>query len=209
MCSDYSGRSIHHLTNFYLDSLLVTTALVKAMGLFILRIMEEIWKKVDGFSRYEISNKGNLKANLKFRKGRNYQSIILNPPKDKDGYYRTALVSDLGTRKMKKIHRLVAEAFINNPDNKPCVNHINGIKTDNRLENLEWVTVKENNTHAIKLGLSGQAGGEKHHMAKLNAIQVEEIKRNENNLSQNKLGVKYGVSQSQIWRIINNQRWNK
>lgn len=171
--------------------------------------MEEIWRKIEGFSRYEISNKGNLKANLKFRKGRNYQSRLLKPGKDKDGYYRTSLVSDDGITKSKKIHRLVAEAFIPNLENKPCVNHIDGIKDNNILHNLEWCTVKENNIHAIKLGLSGQAGGEKHHMSKLNNIQVEEIKRNENNLSQRELGFKYGISQSQVYRIINNLRWNK
>ena len=171
--------------------------------------MEEIWRKIEDFSRYEISNKGNLKANLKFRKGRDYQSIILNPSKDKDGYYRTILVSDDGIKKNKLIHRLVAESFIPNPENKPCVNHIDGIKDNNILHNLEWCTVKENNNHAIKLGLSGQAGGEKHHMAKLNSIQVEEIKRNENNLSQSKLAFKYGISQCQVSRIVNNQRWNE
>lgn len=167
----------------------------------------EVWEKIKGFENYEISNLGRLKVNLKFRKYRDYQSKILNPSKDKDGYFRTCLTKD-GKRFMKTIHRLVAESFIENKLNKPCVNHINGIKLDNNVSNLEWVTVKENNIHAIKNGLNGQEGGEKHHMSKLKKIEVEEIKQNKDNLTQWQLSIVYNISQTQISRIINNKRWN-
>lgn len=168
----------------------------------------EVWKKIQGFEKYEISSLGRIKVNLKFRKYRNYQSKVLNPSLDKDGYFRTSLVSDDGITKNKIIHRLVAEAFIPNPENKPCVNHKNGIKTDNRIENLEWCTVKENNIHAIKLGLSGQVPGEKHHMSKLKEKEVLEIIINKNNLTQEQLGLEYNISQTQISRIINKKRWS-
>jgi hypothetical protein len=168
----------------------------------------EVWKKVKGFENYEVSNYGRLKVNLKFRKYRDYQSKILNPTKDKDGYFRTALTKE-GSKFMKIIHRLVVENFIENPLNNPCVNHKNGIKSDNRVENLEWCTIKENNIHAIKLGLSGQSGGEKHHMSKLKEFQVLEIIENKNNLSQRELSNIYKISQTQISRIINKKRWCK
>ena len=76
----------------------------------------------------------------------------------KNGYMSLELrMSD--TNKRHLVHRLIAEAFISNPDNKPIVNHINGIKTDNRIENLEWCTQSENIRHAIDTGLRGTSFG--------------------------------------------------
>lgn len=97
--------------------------------------MIEEWKDIEGFDNYIVSNLGNV---LNKRK-----NTFLKPYKEKKGYLRVRLCKN-GKYKHFLIHRLVAEAFIPNTDNKPFIDHINTIKNDNRVENLRWVTNKEN-----------------------------------------------------------------
>jgi len=103
--------------------------------------MEE-WKEVINFSRYRVSNTGVVKA-VK-HKG-NDRECVLKPQIDKDGYYWVGLTRDDKKRCNIRIARLVATAFIPNPDNKPEIDHINRIITDNRVENLRWATRQEQN----------------------------------------------------------------
>lgn len=98
---------------------------------------KEIWKPIENYPDYIVSNQGNVKS-LK-----NNQERLMKGSRDKDGYYFIGLYNN-GIRKFYAIHKLVAEAFLPNTENKPCIDHINTDKNDNRVENLRWCTQKEN-----------------------------------------------------------------
>lgn len=115
----------------------------------------EIWKPIEGHPNYEVSSEGRIKSkdqtvrgphgSTQVRKGR-----ILKPWQSTNGY----LMIQLTNNKRVMVHREVAKAFVENPHNKQCVNHINGDKTDPRAINLEWVTYSENMVHAKETGLA-------------------------------------------------------
>jgi hypothetical protein len=110
--------------------------------------MEEVFKDIKGYEgRYQISNLGNVKS-LK-----NKKEIILKGGIDSCGYKIVSLIDTNKKQSTKTVHRLVAITFIPNPENKLTVNHINGIKLDNKIENLEWNTYAENMTHSFNNGL--------------------------------------------------------
>jgi len=114
---------------------------------------KEIWKDIKGLEgRYQVSNKGRIKSFVCIL--RNNAIIILKQSKNKKGYPQISLTDSKHKHLTQRVHRLVGKAFIPNPENKPQINHINGIKDDNRLENLEWATNSENQLHANRTGLN-------------------------------------------------------
>ncbi len=116
--------------------------------------MIEKWKDIQGYEgMYQVSNMGRVKSLERITKFKNRdytrieQEKILTPAKHHKGYLKAQLRKN-GKNKAFFIHRLVAQSFIPNPENKSTVNHKNGIKTDNRVENLEWMSNQENMKHA-------------------------------------------------------------
>lgn len=138
---------------------------------------DEIYLPVVGYEgSYEVSNLGNVKALRGHKRGERVLKTYLS----RHGYLLVHPCTN-GVSRGKRVHRLVAEAFIPNPDNLPQVNHINGIKTDNSVGNLEWVTASENMTHAVSLGLISRKRlpfcGRGHDMSKTERFSPKRNKR--------------------------------
>lgn len=129
-------------------------------------VLEEVWKPIKGFEDYyKVSNTGKVYSI------RNNRVLIVKP---KHTGYREIELNVKGNVTYKRVHRLVAEAFIPNPENKSEVNHIDGDKLNNNVENLEWCTQSENNVHAIRTGLAKTQNMRVHHLLYMdNLLYVE------------------------------------
>lgn len=171
----------------------------------------EIWKPVVGYeNRYLISNKGNLKSLGGFWINKKGTIVKFNPRIMKQFNTQGYLYSNLcnGIKQTpKKIHRLVADAFIPNPENKRNINHIDGNKSNNNLENLEWATHSENLIHAYKLGL--------HKPKKRNfgdnprSKKIIDIKNNKIYSSINHLSFESKIPRTTLTRKIKNNKLNQ
>ena len=161
-------------------------------------------KKIQGFENYEVDELGQIWSLPKrTRKGTRLIKPLQHP---KTGYMYVDLCKD-GKVKKFSAHRLVALTYLPNLENKPQVNHINGIKTDNRVENLEWNTNLENKQHAVNSGLTNLKGVN-HPKCKLSEKQVLEIREIGFSQTRTSLSKKYGVCRNSILRIIMGKNWN-
>jgi DNA-binding transcriptional regulator YiaG len=164
---------------------------------------DEKWAPIAGCGGlYEVSTHGRVKSFVVNAGGR-----LLNPSTGNHGYPFVVLCS--GVRKKNVyVHRLVAAAFIHNPENKPQVNHKSGVKADNSVQNLEWSTSSENNQHAYNVGLNVLRTGVQHNNAKASDKTVALVREiySEGNYSMRQLTEIFGVSVSTVSRWVNHKR---
>lgn len=163
---------------------------------------DEIWKPVIGYEGlYEVSNKGRVKR----------VEYLLTESNTAWGYKKVSLTKNKKNSNLS-IHRLVAQAFHENPENKPTVNHKDGNKHNNSASNLEWNTVQENVDHAIENNLrpADYQDGEKNPMAKLTKAKVAKIKEMLKGMSIREVAQMYPeVCYSTIYGIKTGRLWKR
>lgn len=172
--------------------------------------MKEKWRSVVGYEGiYEVSNIGGFRSldrvhrhnygGLMLKKGKTLKSRINN------GYHAVTLVKD-GVVTQTFLHRIVAKAFKKNPKNKPCVNHKDGNKSNNKSTNLVWATYLENQRHADATGLR-DIRGEKNGRAKLSREDVSTILKLQETKTVSEIAKSYNVTYQNISLILKGKSW--
>lgn len=177
----------------------------------------EVWKDVKGYEGlYQVSSLGRIKSFEKcVNRGkchRGWKEHLLAFGIDGSGYFRTNL-ANLGKNRTVKVHRIVAETFLDNPDNLPQVNHKDGDKQNNHVDNLEWCDASHNIRHAFEHGLNRKPKGELNPAAKLSQSDVNFIRENYTprhpEFGTVALGKRFGVHRKTISRITTGQYWKE
>lgn len=208
MCIAYMKSLIQIPVNSCTSCLLALSDTPSVYGILFFM---ETWKDIPGYETlYQCSSYGRIKSMQRLENSKRRKPIsekILKPATTNDGYFRVCLWNL--KQSCQSVHRLVAITFIPNPENKKQVNHKNGIKTDNRVENLEWCTIYENLEHGYRTGLLDNRG-EKCGRVKLTEEQVKEIRRKYVRIKYNTimLAKEYGVTHQNIFDIIKRKSWS-
>lgn len=171
----------------------------------------EIWKSIINWDGYEVSNYGQVRSYRQTSsRGFAKEPRLLTVGISVWGYPEVRFSNNKISKKFR-VHRLVAETFIENKDFKKEVNHKDGNKLNNHIDNLEWVSRSENMVHLFQVSKCPTMCGEKNGQSKLTSIEVIEIREkwNTGNFLQKELGNIYGVKRSTINAIVNNYNWSK
>ena len=177
--------------------------------------MEE-WKRVCGYEDYEVSNLGRVRSWRQGIRSKPKSKPVIIAGSDRLGYRAVDLYDRMSGHKQFGIHRLVCEAFLLNPGDKPYVNHKNFDRSDNRAENLEWCTAHENTLHAKAggrcnggHGASELNGGKRHPKAKLSLGDARRIKELlANGEKQRVIAEMFGVGRTAIADIKRGRTWS-
>lgn len=164
--------------------------------------IEEEWKSLPEYIGIEVSNLGRVRKNTR----KHHNDVISEFCKDRDGYCRCTVQKLDGKKSSQPVHRLVAKAFIPNPENKSCVNHKDNDRTNNRVDNLEWVTPKENVYHSFIYG-DRKRLKEVQRTTVLTDFQVSQIAKLRTMYSVNQISQLFNIKYSTLKNII--RRVNK
>jgi hypothetical protein len=165
-------------------------------------------KKVNNFSRYSLDESGNIYSDNYKNSGK---QVRLKPAKSNDGYLKTMIQDDSGKYHTVAVHRLVALAYFGEKQKGQEVNHKNGNKEDNSLNNLEYCTRSQNCQHSFDMGLQKPKRGSLNGMSKITEDQVREIREYVANFKgryygRKQLASQYGISESHLKDIVNKRR---
>ena len=164
--------------------------------------IKELWKPLLEYKGIEVSSIGRIrKAANKRRKER----ILSEFPKDRDGYCRCSVQRLNGTWTSQPVHRLVAKSFISNPYNKPAVNHIDGNRTNNKVDNLEWVTPRDNVIHSFKYGVRKKCKEVPRHTL-LTDFQISQIDKLRTLYTVNQLAKLFNIEYQSLKNIIHKKK---